>query len=72
MQVRSIQLDDEGLPSSMTVEMSVAEASAIAEWAGQLNPSTPTTSDIFFGLSDELFNRFWDDGRDGYARGDKS
>ena len=67
MKVTSIALDDECLPTSMTVTMSIVEANAIAGIFGQLNSIAAVRlgfsadDDVHEGLSRVLV-KFYDDG----------
>lgn len=67
MKVTNITLDDECLPTSLTVTMSIIEANAIAGIFGQLNGYAAhrlgfsPTDDVYEGLSVVLV-KFYDDG----------
>ena len=76
MKVRTIDLDDEGLPETVVVEMALDEAALYLRLVGGLPPRTITEalgnpkwaevlSSVYNGLTGDLFNRFWDDGVDG-------
>lgn len=59
-------------PVAITVVLTTAEAAAIAKWAGSLTPNTAETSSLYLCLMSGLFNRFYEDGVDGYLAGDQS
>jgi hypothetical protein len=61
MKVKQINLDDEGLPETLTVEMTREEAILITSHFGSVTPTTETTSSVWRALS-RVFNAFWDDG----------
>jgi hypothetical protein len=68
MEVNQIKLMD-GLPSEVTVTMSMAEAAAIAEVFGAMNGYAHQKLGIggiypgpYDALVGELINRYWDDG----------
>lgn len=82
MNVKKIRFGkNTGRPKTVTVKMSLDEAAAIAKTFGTMSlngfrekfPTLPddTNSEIYGCLVGELFNRFWDDGVDGYIRGDE-
>ena len=67
MKVTSIALDDECLPTSMTVTMSIVEANAIAGIFGQLNSIAAVrlgfrASDDVHGALGRGLVKFYDDG----------
>jgi len=66
MELKNITLA-EGMPKSITVEMSIEEAVWIAIIAGKQRGESPH-SEIYGCLTGELFNRFWDDGVDDAKR----
>lgn len=61
MKVTQINLNDEGLPEKLTVEMTRDEAILITNHVGSVTPTTETTSSIWKALT-RVFNAFWDDG----------
>jgi hypothetical protein len=75
MRVRAITMDDDSVPATVTVEMTVQEAAIVARLTGSLSPVAVTaglgdptwvnaSAEVFNCLSGELFNRFWDGGVD--------
>lgn len=70
MQIRNISLDEDQMPDTITVDMDISEAIQIAQWAGKTASPTHEMATIHGGLCGYVFNRFWDDGVDGAARGD--
>lgn len=72
MKIKSIELEN-SLPVRIVVELTVEEAAQIAKWTGSLSPvtgMTGETSELYGALTGSVFNRFWDDGVDGYLRGE--
>lgn len=80
MDAKSIVLEG-GKPAMVTVEMSISEAAAIAKVFGGLSPKSFSEkvpaltngehSEVYGCLVGEVFNRFWDDGVDGFLSGDE-
>lgn len=70
MQIRNISLDEDQMPDTITVNMGISEAIQIAQWAGKTPSPTAEMSWIYSALCGSVFNRFWDDGVNGAARGD--
>ena len=70
MKIKSIELDGNELPHSVTLTMSLSEAILIAEFVGNLTPSTAASTSIWNALDGTLFNRFWEEGFRGAAKGD--
>ncbi len=77
MQVRRIDFDDEGIPSSLTVSMSTREAALVARMIGRTNGNqraevqsdgSVVGSDIYDCLTGAFFNCFWDAGVDEVGR----
>jgi hypothetical protein len=77
MKILRLDLDADENPATIQVEMTIAEAAAIVRVFGtytipgfrdQHHIDYP--EDIYQGLTGSVFNRFWDDGVDGYFRGD--
>ena len=77
MKIRNIQLDDNELPETVTVEMTIGEAAFIAKVCGGLSRNTAIEQhgpigahhdDIYDSLTGGLFNRFWEDGIDDALR----
>ena len=74
MRVRAITMDDEAMPATITVEMTLNEAALMARLTGALSPTAVTSGlgdgprwfnaadGVFDCLTGELFNRFWDNG----------
>ena len=72
---------EKGLPTTLTVVMSVEEAAAISKTFGQMSPAgfaerfpsldRGTGGEIYSCLVGEVFNRFWEDGVDGFLNGDE-
>jgi hypothetical protein len=72
VKITRIDLED-GRPVRITAELTVEEAAQIAKWTGSLSPvtgMTGETSELYGALTGSVFNRFWDDGVDGYLRGE--
>jgi hypothetical protein len=76
MKIRRIDLDDDGDPSSVTVELSLAEAILITRTVGKGNGHDSNllmeggdliAAQTYLCLTGDLFNRYWDDGIDGAA-----
>jgi hypothetical protein len=75
MKVRALTLDDDSMPTTVTVEMTIQEAALFARMTGSLSAVTITTAlgaswaevneDVYEGLAHGVFNRYWDDGVDG-------
>lgn len=74
MKVKSIQMNDDEMPQSVTVELSLREALFIGLAIGVNNDAsaenilgggTEECSSIYLGLTGGLFNRFWDSGIEG-------
>ncbi|MGW5291451.1 hypothetical protein [Streptomyces bacillaris] len=74
MKVKRIDLDDEGMPEAVLVELSHAEATYVALLVGQQTGATAEqvapggsrlNGSIYDGLAGDLFNRFYEDGVDG-------
>ncbi len=79
MNVKAIELEG-GKPAKVTVEMGIREAMIIAYIQGKHSPNSlneiipgfsEESSEVYIGLTGELFNRFWDDGLEGAIRGDE-
>ena len=73
MKITQINLDDEGVPSDVTVKLSLDQAALIArvfgsycgnsyKSTGDMSRWSVAGSDLYSGLVSDLFNRFWDDG----------
>lgn len=70
MKVKSIEMDEEGLPEFVTVHMSRDEALVITRVLGGMNgiqhaakgTNHEAASEVYDCLTGDLFNRFWDDG----------
>lgn len=62
MKIKAIALDDNELPETVTVEMTLAEAILIGKHVGSVKPSTATSSGIWDALTGVVFNSFWEDG----------
>ncbi len=72
MIIRTIELEN-GKPTKIVAELTVEEVAQIAKWAGSLSPATggtDETSELYEAATGDLFNRFWEDGVDGFLRGD--
>lgn len=72
MIIRRIELEN-GKPTKIVAELTIEQAAQISKWTGSLSPATggnDETGAMYEALSGDLFNRFWDDGVDGYLRGD--
>lgn len=69
MKLKNIQLDDEGMPIQVTVDIPINEVFAIATIFGQLNGYAEeklniasNDSTIYDCLVGDLINRFWENG----------
>ncbi|GII83339.1 hypothetical protein Ssi03_13290 [Sphaerisporangium siamense] len=65
MKIRTIHLDDEGLPSSLKLTMTVAEAAFLTRVIGRMNVNEIThvgMTQESYGELAGLFNRFYDGG----------
>ncbi|MFE6966854.1 hypothetical protein ACFVAJ_17220 [Agromyces sp. NPDC057679] len=70
MKVKTINLDPDELPETITVKLTRAEAITIAGMCGKLSPATAeasgldysAASEVYNGLVGTVFNRFWEDG----------
>lgn len=81
MQVNQINLE-EGDPSNVVVSMTTREAALITKVLGRLSMTTAKEmglgdyssehSETYACLTGDFFNRFWDDGVDGFIRGENS
>ena len=69
MKVKALTLDGDGLPETVTVEMTRAEAILIANYVGNLTPSTIASTGIWDALSGSVFVPFWEDGLADARRG---
>ncbi|MGX1129876.1 uncharacterized protein (AIM24 family) [Streptomyces glaucescens] len=76
MKVKRIDLDDEEMPESVTVELTHDEAVYLAVMLGKQNGAEAEQvmrgggklgGAIYDGLTGSLFNRFYEDGVDGAA-----
>lgn len=61
------QGEEGAVPSSVSGTFSIEEALWIAKVAGQQRGTSPH-NDLYDGLVDDLFNRYWEDGIDGAQR----
>lgn len=69
--IRNISIGCDGHPSAITIQMSADHAAKLVEILGALKNETgrtELTSDLYSCLNGELFNRFYEDGVDGYLR----
>lgn len=71
MELQNIELKD-GEPHSVTVKMTIEEAGWTALTANDADATDKISGDIYRCLIQDLFNRFWDDGLDGYINGEAS
>lgn len=71
MKIRAIALDDDELPATITVEMTVDEAGLLAAHLGNTRPKDRNDeiagfgavgSDIYEALAGSIFNRYYEDG----------
>lgn len=73
MKLRQITLDDDEMPETITVELTVDEAALLYALTGHIAPKSVTEAggDIRWGnalydvadcLSGSFFNRYWDEG----------
>lgn len=72
MRVRSIELGDDEMPVSVTVDLTIEEAEVIAALAGAVIPSSLAVAAgpvyervperIYDSLVGSVFNRFWENG----------
>lgn len=80
MNVKKVKLNKKSRPKTVTLELRVDEAAAIAKKFGQMSykkftEEFPTLDygvldEIYGCLTGEFFNHYWDDGVDGALRGD--
>lgn len=63
MKIKSIKLDDDEMPSNITVSLSIEEAVWIAKVSGKQRGESPH-NEIYNALTGSVFNPFWDDGID--------
>lgn len=76
MIIRSIEFDKKEQPQTLTVELSVAEAAALAQLTGKRSPLKaaedkipyPETTSVYDALVGAFFNRYWDNGIEGYVK----
>jgi hypothetical protein len=72
--VTNISLDAEQMPATITLDLPIQHAAAIAHILGQAAPGkngfSRHVTDVYFCLS-SIFDRFWDDGLDGYRKEDR-
>lgn len=68
MKLKSVLLDDNEMPAKVAVTMTVDEAATIVAQFGKL--ADPAVGDIYRCLA-SVFNRFWENGVDGYLAGDE-
>lgn len=82
MHTRKIKLNKRGHPKTVTVEMTIDEAGAIAKTFGGMSPiafcekfpnlaDSDVLEEVYGCLVGEVFNRYWDDGVNGWNRGTK-
>lgn len=73
MRVRSISVGDDGMPETITVEMSAREAAWVGRLTGRQSPDTvrellpgadfsAENANVYDCLSGEVFNRYYYDG----------
>lgn len=71
VKIKTIHLDERGKPTSVVAELSVEEAAWISKTTGTLSPDRhPQAAGMSGDLDTTIFNPFWEDGVDGYLRGD--
>ena len=70
VKIKTIHLDDDESPVTVVAELTIEEAAWISEKTGQETGSDDATSGLYNALTGSVFNRFWNDGVDGYRRGD--
>lgn len=78
MRVESLKFEqrEEGaFPSEVTVTMSITEAAQIACIFGEMSHKAMTDrgwpiTDIYNDLTGNVFNRYWEDGLEGYMGGE--
>ena len=77
--VTRIDLDEDGVPESVYVKLTVTEAAFIAKFSGgtdrQAEEIMPgggamAAAELYSALVGSMFNRFWDNGVDGWRLGD--
>lgn len=61
MKVMSINLQ-EGMPSSVVVELTIEEATWIAQKVGKETGGDRVVQELWFGFTQNVFNPFYDDG----------
>ena len=72
MKLRAVEMDDEEMPASLTVEMTVDEAALLYALTGKVAPKVVAEAigldfgnalyDVASCLSGSFFNRWWDNG----------
>lgn len=78
MKLHKIEFDNYPNPETIEVSMSIREAAFITEVIGKLNDpqANEIMSDgadlmfkIYYCLTGNVFNRYWEEGIDGYLKG---
>ena len=64
-------------PNVVAIEMTVEQAAQLAKLTGKISPANASSpaaydaqSNLYHLLTGSLFNRYWEDGVDGYLRGE--
>lgn len=79
MKIKTIEYDEDELPETVTVRMSVAEAAFLSKTVGKQTHAAAeeimadggTHSSNIYNAMCLIFNTHWFSGIDGYLRGDK-
>lgn len=69
--IKSIELDDEGAPETVTIKLTVQQLAEVAKVLGKMSPATGSTegTSAFYDCAvSELFNYYWEDGLNSYMR----
>lgn len=73
MKIKGITFEN-NRPATVTVELSLDEAGTVADRMGRATDyetvrAAEVGTDLYEGLTGGLFNRFWDDGLNGWRHG---
>lgn len=79
MKIKSIALNGAELPESVIAELTISELAFLGKVTGGFSPKTAeeavpgygdASNTIYDGITGAVFNRFWDDGIQGFLNGD--
>ena len=74
MRVLNVQIGDNDLPIAVTAVIPIATAAWIAKTAGLMSPRDPmhdASEPAYDALVALVFNRYWENGVEGYLNGDE-